>query len=174
MREAAEARDDVAMLLRILAEAGEYLAMVRGDLALELQEAIDGHFLVVERFGVLQRHVEEHALDRRQLEVHHAADAIAHQVTRAPVVAECLGGAAIDVPAHLVEQDQHRQPAARRLRPEVQLALGGGGHERAPALAHGGITFRVGAEPEAMRPGTLDGSRTLSPNQYSRISSAIC
>ena len=84
---------------------------------------LDGLGLHLARLGVLERHIEERALDRREstvLLLHRTLDA---QLERRPVLFERLCRTAIDVAAELVEQQDERQAAARLIGPVFELAL---------------------------------------------------
>ena len=129
MREAAEARDNVAMVPPVA------LVLLVGRLG----EQRHRHLLVGQRLGVMERRVEEGA--HRRLERHLVAarhgDARRHQ--RRGIAAIGLDRLAVDVPRELVAEDDQRQRPVRRVGPGRELARHGALDQAAEALADLGV-----------------------------------
>jgi len=122
-------------------------------------ELLDAQRLHRRILGMFERQIEELAPVLVHVRVPALADRLQRQLQRERIGGEGLGGAAVDVAAELVEQDQRRQQRlgivapARRARSEHQIAqgaearldlrveLGGGremllGREREPEAQH--------------------------------------
>jgi len=72
--------------------------------------------------GVLERQIEDAALEQAELVVEARVDAGRRQLQRVRVGGEGLGLSAVDVARELVEQHDQRQPAARARGPVIELA----------------------------------------------------
>src|SRR5690606_2480136 len=103
--EAAESRDDVAMLSSIVEHALERRAVEVGRAVVgrELLENPDRQLLRVETLGVLQRHVEETPFEDGQLTIVALLDTFGRKRERLRVLRKRRRGAAVKVSRHLVE-----------------------------------------------------------------------
>ena len=118
VREAAEARDDVAMAngeIEIFFERVRFVPLERSSA--NSPKAFTDCSLMLERFRVLQRQVKEYSFDRPEL-----ADQFAPRCRRGTTqelsspAAKALGRIAIDVARELIgKKNQSQTPARRRL-----------------------------------------------------------
>ena len=104
---------------------GELGGVSRSCLRRQLFEQHHRLLLHGRTLGVLERHIEEDALDRRKKLVGTEPQARDGEIERLHVMAERLGRTAKDIAAKLIEQNDQRQPAAGRALPAFELALGG-------------------------------------------------
>jgi hypothetical protein len=161
VREPTEARDDVAMAHREVDEAHEAIAAGRldvrlgGDIGCELPHQREALLLVIELLAVLERHVEEQSLDRCELAVVPAREAVERQASRLLIRLVGPRIAAMDVAAELVEHDDERDAAACALGPVGELSGFGGGERGSEALADLGVETRVLAPPQCVRAGVV-------------------
>jgi len=123
MRLAAEARDDVAMVARLRRrERIDFLQVRRRLLDQRLAER-DAALQEALLLGMAERQHEEGFLpDRLQLGVVAALQALEGQVLRQKILGVGLRGALPDRARELLEDDDQREPGARRFGPAMQLA----------------------------------------------------
>src|SRR5690606_33167666 len=74
MRETTEPLDHVTMAYRVIDKAGKDLALLFRHILQQLLEQEDRALLVGQRFGMFERQIEKHALDRSQTAVHAALE----------------------------------------------------------------------------------------------------
>ena len=122
-------------------------------------EQADRLVLVGEVLRMLERQIDEHALDRSKRLVEAAGDQRRARFPRLGIGGERLGRAAMQVAGELVQQDDQRQRAARRLGPVIERAgpgvANGGGETRARGVEFGvllephlAVRGRIAVEPE--------------------------
>src|SRR5450830_662758 len=129
MRKTAEAFNDGVMLvceLQIVVKACLAGRIVLGALLGERAKQLHGIFLIVEIFGVFQRQIKEDPLQRRQLLVETLRQTEMAALLRQRIKGECLGCIAIHIARKLIQQQDQRQHALRRVGPVVALVAGGG------------------------------------------------
>jgi len=142
VRVAAEARDDVEMLLRPRQRLGEPFGR-------QLAEQAQRFVLVGHLLGVLERQVGEPALERRQLQVAAVGDQLPGDRQRRGIAGERTRAVAVHVARELVEQQDQRQRAARvAVGPVRQLAAQRRFDRGAEAVADQAVGGRRLAEPE--------------------------
>ena len=126
MGKPAEPRNDVPVLARIVRVVGQGRPQRGWRTGRQLFEAAHAFFLQRQVLGVLQRQVEERSRGWNEVAVEAASYALGGEPLRGRVLSEGGGGAAMDVARELVEQDDQREAATRRLSPLVrELAAGG-------------------------------------------------
>jgi hypothetical protein len=119
--------------ITVLQDKGRILSVMK-DGVFHREPPVGAQRLVLDarRFGMLQRHVEEDPLDRRQGGIRAVLDAGQAALQRHLVLGKGRRAAAVDVPGELVEQQDERQQAVRAVGPGIELAAGG---ERGEVLA---------------------------------------
>jgi hypothetical protein len=144
VREAAEAGDDP-----VVRDDGAERLLLR--VGLDRAEELDRALLVGERFRVLERDVEEPALDRGELPVEAARERSPGDLPRARVARERARRAAEEVSRQLVEEDLERDRALRRLLPGGEVSAERALDERREAPAAFRVEGRVLREPALAR-----------------------
>lgn len=149
MGEAAEASDDVPVAHRVVAEAAHGAGDALGRVVGQPLEERDAALLQGQVFGVLERHVEEHALDAQQLGLVAPLDGLERDPAGDGIAGEGPRPAAIHVAGELVEQDDPGQVAPGGLAPPGQPAVDGLLDEIAEALPDLGVERLAPAPPDA-------------------------
>ena len=119
--ETTEAVHDVAMLARMDDRVPDVLGELAVDARSERLPNAHGLILPLPILGVLEGHVEEHALNRSQELVESALPGAQAARERLGVAGEGRARAAMDVARELIEDDDQGEDATRRLLPLFQL-----------------------------------------------------
>src|SRR5579864_4271143 len=145
MREAAESADHVAVTL------GPWERFIEAGFRRERCEERDGAVLLRKQFTVLERHVQEPALERFERSVEFALDGILGRRQRAGIAGEGVGRAAKGVARELVEQHDARKTSGRRRAPVAESAGNARSECRAEAHTNCIVERIVLAEPGVAR-----------------------
>ena len=146
--EAPEAFDDVAMCAGVGEVAFEGLAQWLWDRVTQGLEQLHAACLQGAVLGMLKRQIEEGPLDRTQLPIQAALDAVEGPGARPRIGFERGGRVAVNVATELVHQDDPRQHTLRRVTPFVQAALACCRDDGAEAHRDLGIQFGTLAKPQ--------------------------
>src|SRR5258706_2637571 len=94
--------------LKVLLRPGQLFRRPGGR---ELLEQPDRFVLIAQRLGMFQRQVDEHAFDRRELQVPASVDRLHSEHARLRVTGKRLRRITINVACELIEQKNQRQHA---------------------------------------------------------------
>jgi hypothetical protein len=150
VREAAEALHDLAVARGEAHEPLEERAVGRRHLGGERGEERHAAPLVLQPLAVLERQVQEHALDRPQRAVRALRERAQAPAERERVGRERVRRVAERVAGELVEQHDQREQPARLRGPAVELAAGSGCDRRPEALGDLAVDRGVLAPPERL------------------------
>ena len=178
VREPAESFDNVVVQPRVARVFREVVEPGTVSLGRQRLELLDGSALEVEVLGMLERHVQEDALDLMQGSVLSGLDRGDAVGSRLRVVCECSRRTAMDVSRHLIEQYHERQPSGWRTGPIVEDAPRRVLQQRTEPRRTLVVEPRVGAEPDiaatpatprdfAPHPGTRNSVRPSGPPRSS-------